>query len=96
MHIASHQHLLCMPGNPSSKDDIPRQICNDAVQMSFDGDDGEDDEGSNENEDDDNDDLDNSREEIEIVDDSANVAPQNLVSLIASISTWRRNLAPSD
>ena len=69
---------------------------NDAVQMSFDGDDGEDDEGSNENEDDDNDDLDNSREEIEIVDNSANVAPQNLVSLIASISTWRRNLAPSD
>ena len=64
---------------------------NDAVKMSF-NDEGEDDEGSNENgEDDDIDDFDNAREEM--VD---NVGPQDLVSLIASISTWRRNLAPTD
>ena len=68
---------------------------NDAVQICFDGD-GEDDEGRNENDDDDIDDFYNSREEIEMVDDNANVAPQDLMSLIASISTWRRNLAPSD
>ena len=68
---------------------------NDAVQLSFDDDEGEDDEGTNENEDDD---IDNSREEMKIMvdDHNANVASQNLVSLIQSTSTWRRNLAPSD
>ena len=68
---------------------------NDAVQLSFDNDEGEDDEGTNKNEDDD---INNSREEMAIMvyDHNVNVASQNLVSLIQSISTWRRNLAPSD
>ncbi len=71
---------------------------NDAVQMSFDGEGDEDDEGSNKNGDDDIDAFDHAREEmVDNNSSSANdVAPQDLVRLIASISTWRRNLAPSD
>ena len=64
----------------------------DAVKMSFDDDDGDDGESAHDNEDDDD-----VQEHIMVDnDDGANVAPQDLVSMIASISTWRRNFAPSD
>ena len=73
------------------------KAANDAVKMNFDDDDRTDDgESAHDNEDDDDvQDL-NAPEEMVDNDDGANVAPQDLVSMIASISTWRRNFAPSD